>query len=944
MKQLIQTIGLLFWSTSCFLTAQSIIHVPSEIASIQGALNIAEDGTTILVAPGTYYESLVWPEEVDGIELIGEQGRDVTFLDGQGANRVIKMSGDFDFINDLQTLTKRTVLKGFTIQNGYVSDEDGAGLDCYQASPTLVDLKFINNIGTGESVEGIGASLYQFEGIIQECSFIENEINSTSRAYGAGLSIYAIGDVQIRNCDFIGNESNTLQWCFGGGLYCRSDFGIEVQFELMQCRFEDNSTSTDLWSYGAGAYFSDSNSSLKIDSSIFSNNTTFQSNWSHGAGLYVEAQNTEILNSKFFNNSSEEGSAIYCSSNFDVVNNVNIGNTHFSNNWSTISGNSRSGTITVGYQPIDLFLENCIMDHNQGPSIHYDNISNSGVGTLELDHCTIAYNREGIKLRDVSFEATNSIFYQNSTSEIVEDNWSESQIFFSHCLINDEFPGENNIKGDPLLAHEFLLVPTENSPCLNAGKIIDVASDFEGNPRPMPSNSFPDIGAYELDQYFAHVQVKFFLDINKDGLKDENEYYTSLGSIKVNDDITYSNVREEGIYVIAQPGSLILEYDNMFDPVWESTGAESYTFLVDTEDFSEELEIGLSPNQDISDVQLIITSDRFRCGEDVDFSLSVKNNGTRIEQGIVWLYLDERLTNFSFEIDPDYTDGNLGVGWYYSELLPGACLEFKFTVTAPLIDNEDELGELYCFSASLGDGTGPRSSPYIYKAELRCSFDPNDKRVNPFREDHLALNDADLVYTIRFQNTGNDYAYRVTVADTLDVNLDISTFDLINSSHAENLVVSFVDERVVHFEFSNIYLPDSLTNEPESHGHITYSIQPLENVELNTTIENTAYIYFDFNPAIITNQTESIIVDEFPTVSTAEQTFLNIKSFPNPATDFVYLNETVDRLRVYNTLGQIQLELMNTEKIDVSALQIGSYIVEYHKDGNLSSDTWIIVR
>ena len=68
------------------------------------------------------------------------------------------------------------------------------------------------------------------------------------------------------------------------------------------------------------------------------------------------------------------------------------------------------------------------------------------------------------------------------------------------------------------------------------------------------------------------------------------------------------------------------------------------------------------------------------------------------------------------------------------------------------------------------------------------------------------------------------------------------------------------------FNFPNILLPDLNTNEVASHGFVKYEIYPKDGLDENTIIENTANIFFDFNPAIVTNTTNNIMVSQYPLV------------------------------------------------------------------------------
>ena len=137
---------------------------------------------------------------------------------------------------------------------------------------------------------------------------------------------------------------------------------------------------------------------------------------------------------------------------------------------------------------------------------------------------------------------------------------------------------------------------------------------------------------------------------------------------------------------------------------------------------------------------------------------------------------------------------------------------------------------------------------------LSCAYDPNDKIVTPqgLGIHGYISNNQELEYLIRFQNTGNDTAITVMVRDQLDPNLDWSTIQPIASSHPMQVWVEQDGEAV--FKFENIMLPDSNVNELASHGFIKFRINMEPSLSPETQIFNEGHIYFDYNPAVITNK------------------------------------------------------------------------------------------
>jgi len=156
------------------------------------------------------------------------------------------------------------------------------------------------------------------------------------------------------------------------------------------------------------------------------------------------------------------------------------------------------------------------------------------------------------------------------------------------------------------------------------------------------------------------------------------------------------------------------------------------------------------------------------------------------------------------------------------------------------------------------------------EADTEClpitdSFDPNDKLVAPagVSGEHLTALGQELEYTVRFQNTGNDYAYRVVLVDTLSDKLDISTLRMTGASHPYRFAVSGKGRPVLTWTFNDINLPDSARDQAGSNGFVRFTILPVADQPAGTRIENFADIFFDYNPPVRTNTTLNTLHD-FP--------------------------------------------------------------------------------
>ena len=239
--------------------------------------------------------------------------------------------------------------------------------------------------------------------------------------------------------------------------------------------------------------------------------------------------------------------------------------------------------------------------------------------------------------------------------------------------------------------------------------------------------------------------------------------------------------------------------------------------------------------------------------------------------------------------------------WPLVDMISGDTLRWNFTdldpVTgwfAPKIRVVAEpwltVGDTVCLTSIVEPAFGdvdPANNTFTECYPVTNSYDPNDKSVYPRGEgaEGRIAADQQLTYTVQFQNTGNAEAFYVSIVDTLDADLDLASLRILGSSHA--MEVDILEDHVLRFRFPEIHLPDSASDETGSHGYLIYSIDPVDGISGGSVIENTAYIYFDLNPPIVTNTVSNMIDIAMSTPLSVERPGDVILLQPNPAIDLV---------------------------------------------------------
>jgi hypothetical protein len=259
------------------------------------------------------------------------------------------------------------------------------------------------------------------------------------------------------------------------------------------------------------------------------------------------------------------------------------------------------------------------------------------------------------------------------------------------------------------------------------------------------------------------------------------------------------------------------------------------------------------------------------------------------------------------------------------------------------------IGNTICFTVTVSPITGdevPTNNVQTHCFDVVTSFDPNNKEVYPSADIDTAQHW--LTYTINFQNTGTAEAQHIYVTDTLDSDLDASTFQLLAYSHQPLVQIK---ENAVRFNFPNINLPDSNTNEPLSHGYVQYKIKLKDNRPIGTQINNTAFIYFDFNSPVVTNTTTNTIavISSLPSYSLKGEP---LRIYPNPAMEVVYIG--VDESMIGGTgtvsdimgrkMAAVQLSTVNRQ-LSTADFASGVYFVAVtDKEGRSATRKLVIQK
>jgi len=307
------TMSVLLSATLCIVAMGKTIYVDdgsqANFDNIQVGIDSAENGDTVLVAPGEYVIAAPITFRGKAITVRAEAGPDETTIrmstpaDNERGSVVIFENNE----------TTSSVLDGFTITGGkgsWVSSANayaGGGIYFDASSGSLMNCAVVKNRADDGGGGGVSAG-YGSSPTLTNCIFTGN-----SATWGGGVLGWINSSITMTNCVISGNSSLNL----GGGVYGGSNSSIT----MTNCTIISNTVQD------AGAGIVCDSSSAILTNCVIAQNTGAR--WGGGLCSGFPLSSITISNCTIWGNSATEGGGVGClnGGSATVTNSIFWGNT-----------------------------------------------------------------------------------------------------------------------------------------------------------------------------------------------------------------------------------------------------------------------------------------------------------------------------------------------------------------------------------------------------------------------------------------------------------------------------------------------------------------------------------------------------------------------------------------------------------------------------------------
>jgi len=383
----------------------AVLNAPADYPTIQAAINAAQNGDTVQVAAGTYYERIGIGSSKD-ITLLGA-GASVTTVDARASET------DKGPCLSLTYCGPGTHVEGFTFTGGYGTDY-GGGVQIWYCSPTLANNVIKGNIGNGYAggVLVIGSRHIPTSPILIGNTITENvAIGHGSNGGGVWLwggSLTMLDNVVSRNrAYYSGGVANDF-WGdpFDGGTYV-----------VIGNTFEDNMSDVNSTGCGLSLYTGRPGAGVQVQVE----GNTFRNN--QGGGARFSDVSGIVENNLFEGNTGFIGVALHlqASEDYGVL---TVRNNTLTNNSSLGGGGALAVFGNFARTTISPLIESNLVTRNHSPSSGSDSVSGlflSG-GKFTIKGNTISENDGGAVIKVYGGDAVvrENLISQNSGRVVIK--------------------------------------------------------------------------------------------------------------------------------------------------------------------------------------------------------------------------------------------------------------------------------------------------------------------------------------------------------------------------------------------------------------------------------------------------------------------------------------------------------------------------------------------
>jgi uncharacterized repeat protein (TIGR01451 family) len=413
-----------------------------------------------------------------------------------------------------------------------------------------------------------------------------------------------------------------------------------------------------------------------------------------------------------------------------------------------------------------------------------------------------------------------------------------------------------------------------------------------------------------------------FYDSNNNGIKDPSELPFDYGmfNFTINGGAIQNGYGSNGTYLIfdSNPANIYaLSYSiySNYQAFYQCSTAYSNININGSNTYYFPI-TALNPNHQDLSVSLL-AYDSPRAGFNYFTTVRYSNNSPNVvPSGTITFNKDAAVSMVS--TTPSSTINATGFVYTFTNLMPFETRYINVTMYTPPLPTV-QINQAITHTVNIAptaNDANLANNTFSITQYVIAAYDPNDKmeaRGNKVLFATYNPND-EFTYTIRFENEGNASALGVRVTDQLNAKIDETTVRMVAASHDYQLRR---EGNLLTWRFDNINLPVSVPGTMIGHGFITFSVKMKPGIQLWDVVPNKASIFFDTNPAIITNEFETEFYEPLSTTNYSE----NVSIYPNPTNNIINIQakSTLESIVLFDMQGK---NLMTIENIQNMASQM----------------------